>query len=136
MRVFLDANVLFSASNAGTNIARLIELLLEQGAAVASDLALEEARRNIELKRPAWSESFQELALRIEVVPSVEFTLSVELAEKDIPILCAAIRANCEAFATGDKRHFGHLYGQTVEGVKIVSLLQLAEILTPRKPAK
>jgi predicted nucleic acid-binding protein len=133
VRVFLDANVLFSASNSGSNIARLIGLLFDQGTAVTSDFAMEEARRNVELKRPAWSESLQQLAARVEVVPSTQFSLPVELAEKDIPILCSAIQSNCEALATGDKRHFGHLYGQTVDGVRIVSLLQLAEWMTQRQ---
>ena len=58
MRVFLDANVLFSASNTGSNIARLIALLVERGTAVSSDLAVEEARRNITLRRPAWLPAF------------------------------------------------------------------------------
>jgi len=130
MRVFLDANVLFSASNAGSNIARLINLLVGSGEAVTSDLAREEARRNITLKRPDWSAVFDVLMERIEVVPSVVFALPVSLDEKDVPILCAAIRAECEYFATGDKRDFAHLYDQTVHGVKIISLIQLAKILT------
>ena len=130
MRVFLDANVLFSASNSGSNIARLIGLLTEQGTAVTSDLALEEARRNVQLKRPAWQTQFEWLVARVTVVSSVRFALPVELAEKAVPILCTAIRAGCQALATGDKRHFGRYYGQNVEGVRVVSLLQLAEMLT------
>lgn len=43
MRVFLDANVLFSASNRPSNIASLIDSLLEQGEAVTSELAALEA---------------------------------------------------------------------------------------------
>lgn len=130
MRVFLDANVLFSASNSGSNVARLIHLLFERGTAVTSDFALEEASRNVELKRPAWRKSFQQLSARVEIVPSVRFGLSVELTEKDVPILCAAIRASCDALATGDKRHFGHLYGQVMDGVRVISLVQLAQMLT------
>jgi uncharacterized protein len=129
VRVFLDANVLFSASNGGSNIARLINLLIERGTAVTSDLAIEEARRNIELKRPAWSDSCHALAARMEVVASVRSTLTVQLADKDIPILSTAIHASCQILATGDKRHFGHFYGQTISGVRVVSLLQLAELL-------
>lgn len=135
MRVFLDANVLFSASNSGSNVARLIHLLFERGTAVTSDFALEEARRNVELKRPDWRESFQQLLARVEVVPSVRFGLSVELAEKDVPILCAAIRANCDALATGDKRHFGHLYSKVMDGVRVISLVQLAQMLTEGESA-
>ena len=132
MRVFLDANVLFSASNSASNIARLIHLLLARGTAVTSDYALEEARRNVELKRPAWNESFQSLAACVVILPSVQFELQVELAEKDVPILCTAIRGGCEALATGDKRHFSHLYGQAIDGVQVVSLAQLAMMLTEK----
>lgn len=49
MRVFLDANVLFSASNAGSNIARLIAALMTRETVVTSDLAIEEARKNLVL---------------------------------------------------------------------------------------
>jgi predicted nucleic acid-binding protein len=133
MRVFLDANVLFSASNAGSNIARLIDLLLTTGEAVTSELACEEARRNIALKRPTWAEEFEKLNGRVEIARSVVFTLPVALDEKDVPILCTAIRAKCDYLATGDKRVFGHLYGISVSGVTIISLLRLAEILCKAK---
>jgi hypothetical protein len=85
VRVFLDANVLFSASNSGTNIERLVRLVLDRGTAVTSDFAMEEARRNIESKRPDWGQSFRSLASRIEIVPSQQFQLAVQLAEKDVP---------------------------------------------------
>lgn len=129
MRVFLDANILFSASNAGSNIARLIAWLTERETAVTSDLAVEESRKNLALKRPDWVPAFEEMLGGVEIVPSVFFDLPVPLAVKDAPLLCAAIRSQCSLFATGDRRDFGHLYGQTVQGVEIVSLLRLAEIL-------
>jgi predicted nucleic acid-binding protein len=129
VRVFLDANVLFSASNSGSNIARLIKLLFDRGTAVTSDFSLEEARRNVELKRPAWSRGLDIIVAQIEVVPSARFVLSVALEDKDVPILCTAIRSNCDALATGDKRHFGQLYGQTIDGVQILSLEDLARML-------
>ena len=65
MRVFLDANVLFSASNAESNIARLIARLIawfgERETVVTSDLAVEEARKNLQLKRTAWLSTFEAL---------------------------------------------------------------------------
>jgi len=132
MRVFLDANVLFSASNLGTNIARLIDWLVTEATAVTSDLARAEAHRNLLLKRPQWLPAFDALLLRIEQVPSALFELPVELDEKDRPLLCAAIRAGCTHFATGDRRDFGHLFDQAVEGVRVVHLLRLAELLGER----
>ena len=129
IRVFLDANVLFSASNTGSNIARLVQLLIEHGQAVSSDFAIEEARRNIAVKRPDWASGFAALVDQIEAVPSTRFKLPVELIEKDQPILCTAIRAECVYLATGDKRDFGHLYDMTVERVTIVDLPGLARVV-------
>lgn len=128
-RVFLDANVLFSASNVESNIARLINRLTETRQAVTSDFAVEEARRNIALKRPAWSLHLSRLIDQIQVVSSIQFDLPVELADKDRPILCTAIRSHCEYLATGDRQDFGHLYNHTVAGVTVVSLASLTEIL-------
>ena len=132
MRVFLDANVLFSASNAGSNIARLIEWLVESGTGVSSDLAVAEAKRNLELKRPQWLGDFAQVMGRVEVVRSAQFPLPVSLATKDAPLLCAAIAAQCQFFATGDKRDFGHLDGRTVLGVQVISLVRLAQLLAER----
>lgn len=129
MRIFLDANVLFSASNAPSNVARLMQLVLRGHTGVTSDFALEEVGRNIAAKRPTWRRAFDAIKAGIEVVPSVVFPLSVTLDAKDRPILCAAIRAECHLLATGDRQHFGHLYGQTIDGVTVVTLLQLAEQL-------
>lgn len=130
MRVFLDVNVLFSASNEGSNIAKLIDQLMTQGTAVTNDFALEEARRNVELKPPGWIDRLRQIVARLEIVPTVQFDLPVELAEKDRPILCMAIDTRCEALVTGDKRHFGHLFGHVIEGVRVVTLVQLAVMLT------
>ncbi|HMO85521.1 MAG TPA: hypothetical protein PKC18_11450 [Lacipirellulaceae bacterium] len=129
MRTFLDANVVFSACHAGSGIARLVALLTERHAAVTSDFALEEARRNVTLKRPSWRLDFDALTPRLEVVPSVVFELPVALDEKDRPILCSAIRAGCTYLITGDKTHFDPLYDTTVEGVQIVSLATMARLV-------
>lgn len=129
MRVFLDANVLFSASQPGSVFARLISTALQRSTVVTSDLAALEARRNLELKRPTWLEAFDTLIEDIEVVSSVVFALPVALAEKDVPILCAAIRAQCALFVTGDRKDFGHLFEQEVHGVKVVAPLRLADLL-------
>lgn len=129
MRVFLDANVLFSASNAGSNFAGLVAWLISAGTAVTSDLASEEARRNLALKRPGWLPAFEALLPRLELVPSTIFPLPVKLADKDLPLLCAAIRGRCDLFVTGDRRDFGSLMDRTIEGVRVVSPLRLAKLL-------
>ena len=130
MRVFLDANVLFSASNGGSNIARLIALLTERETGVTSDVAAEEARRNLALKRDAWRPALEILLEDLEIVPSALFHLPVSLDTAETSLLCAAIRSRCVYFVTGDRRDFGHLYGETVHGVENVSLLRLADVLS------
>ena len=129
IRVFLDANVLFSASNTGSNIARLIRLLTEEGKAVTSDFAVEEARRNILLKRPDWGSDLETLLGQVQEIPSVQFDVPVKLNSKDQPILCTAIRCGCQYLATGDQQDFGHLYNHTVEGVAVITLARLAEVV-------
>ena len=129
MRIFLDANVLFSASNATSSIAQLISQIQTEHELVTSDVALEEARRNILAKRSKWKQAFTELSKSMIVVPTRTMKLPVKLVDKDAPILSSAIKSQCDYFVTGDKKHFGHLYGQVVEGVEVVSLIRIAEIL-------
>ena len=57
----------------------------------------------------------------------------VHLAAKDRPILLAAIHAKCSDLLTGDRRHFGSLFGRSVKGVRIVTV---REYLTRRTAAE
>ena len=70
----------------------------------------------------------------LEVVPSAVFPLPVTLAEKDVPLLCSAIRARSDYFVTGDRRDFGHLFGTRVHGALVITPLMLAEVLAGRVP--
>ena len=129
MRAFLDANVLFSASNEGSSFAGLVAWLIADGTAVSSDLAVEETRRNLALKRNTWLPAFEVLVTQLEIGPSMVFPLPVALADQDVPLLCAAIRSRCELFVTGDRRDFGGVMETTIEGVRVVSPLRLATLL-------
>ena len=44
----------------------------------------------------------------------------ISIAEKDVPILLDAINLCATHLLTGDKQHFGALYGRTVGGVLIL----------------
>jgi hypothetical protein len=55
----------------------------------------------------------------------------LRLPEKDRPVLAAAVRHGCQALVTGDRRHFGPLFGETLQGVTIYSPRSLAEALLP-----
>jgi len=120
-RLFLDANVLFSA--AYTQGSRLLELWsLDDAELVTSLLALEEARRNLSAHNPDGVTVLNELTPKMTTVVGTrmgELPEGVELADKDIPILLAAMDSGCSHFLTGDKQHFGPLYGRSIGGVLI-----------------
>ena len=137
MRVFLDANILFSAAAPGGNVRVLIGLLLARGHECWADACvLAEARRNLAAKKPACLAALDDLTEKILLVSPADsggeatFPASL-LPEKDRPVLAAAIRGGCEALVTGDRAHFGPLYGQTIGGVAIHSPATLADLLFP-----
>lgn len=51
MKVFLDANILFSGSVSGSRIAKLIGVIQQHGECFTNAYAVEEARKNIERKK-------------------------------------------------------------------------------------
>ncbi|MHC5064352.1 MAG: PIN domain-containing protein [Planctomycetota bacterium] len=129
MRVFLDSNVLFSASRRESAMGRMLGMALERAEPLTSELACAEARRNLMLKRSSWLKDFDELVGKIQLVASARFDLPVELSDKDLPILCAAIGSSCSYLVTGDQRDFGHLYDHVVMGVEVIRPRRLAELL-------
>ena len=94
---------------------------------------VEEARRNLEAKAPRELAALKALLARIYVagiqLPGSLPEAALKLPEKDRPVLAAAMRLGCEALVTGDRTHFGAVYGQTLGGVAIHSPRSLAEAL-------
>ena len=134
MRVFLDANVLFSAAKSDGAIRELLEILVSSGhRLVADQYVLEEARRNLERKGAAALASLDELIGDVELAafrPPARLPAAARaLPAKDAPVLAAAIRLRCEALVTGDRTHFGPLFGRSISGVTIYSPRMLAEAL-------
>jgi hypothetical protein len=132
MRIFLDANLLFSAAKSDGAIRRLLTLLADAGHECHADAyVVEEARRNLALKAPGSLPVLDRLLGRVHVA---QVKLQAEttgapgtLAEKDRPVLAAAVHLGCDALVTGDRTHFGAFYGKTIGGVKIHSPRSLAE---------
>ncbi|MGC9452201.1 MAG: hypothetical protein ACP5I4_12235 [Oceanipulchritudo sp.] len=129
MKVFLDANILFSAADDRSQVHRFVRFLADKGVAASSDYALAEAARNILLKRPHCAGGLRELAARIAIVQSCDAPVPVRIADKDRPILATAVRARCDYLVTGDQRDFGHLFGQSVGPTRIVTVLMMREVL-------
>lgn len=132
MRVFLDANILFSAAKSNGAVRRLIADLHADGHVLVADgYVATEAQRNIAAKATADGVDYlQALLSRIEVHVA-QYVGAARgaadwLPEKDRPVLLAAIACKCDALVTGDRAHFGNGYGKTYEGVTIHSPAQLA----------
>lgn len=134
MRIFLDANILFSAAKSDGGVRALLSRLLGRGHTLCADgYVLVEARRNLEIKSADALTVLEALLPQLEVAPFQAMALApgaaALLPEKDQPVLAAAIRMKCEALVTGDRTHFGLLYGKTIAGVTIHSPRSLAEVL-------
>lgn len=134
MRIFLDANILFSAAKSDGAVRLLLNLLRKAGHECCVDgYVTEEARRNLAAKAPGRLADLPALLarLRVEGVQHADSTLeaTLPLPEKDRPVLAAAIRHGCAALVTGDRSHFGALYGKTLHGVTIHSPRSLADAL-------
>ena len=119
LRVFLDANILFSAAyREGAGLRKLWEI--PGVALLTSGYAVEEARRNLDT--PERRERLEGLLAAIEIVmeaPRTPLPNGVGLPEKDEPILRAAIAAGATHLLTGDLRDFGHLFGRRVGGLVV-----------------
>jgi hypothetical protein len=120
--VFLDANVLFSAAyRPDAGLRRLWRLPTAR--LITSAYAAEEARRN--LMDPGQRRELEELLGSVEVVATAAPTdhplfSTMELADKDRPVLLAAIGVGATHLLTGDFRHFGPYYGKRIEGVLVL----------------
>ena len=134
MRIFLDANILFSAAKSDGAIRRFLRMLTDKGHQCTVDAYVsEEARRNVAAKAPEALPFLETLLSQMSRVDAHMDELTPDAAlllpEKDRPVLAAAIRQGCEVLLTGDGAHFGALYGKTIQGVTIHSPRSLANAL-------
>lgn len=129
MKVFLDANILFSASDERSATRRLLELLSRRGTPVTSPHAWEEARRNLDRKRPHLLPGLEGLRSAVTITHAFQLPADIEIADKDKPVFAGAVGAGCTHLWTSDSLHFGALYGKTLHNVTVVSSIQLADEL-------
>lgn len=121
-RLFLDANILFSAAyREDAGVRRLWSL--PNAALLTSEYAVEEARRNLTTEEQL--RRLNALLDPIKVAPSTTLDPAlrkdVELRDKDWPILSGAIAADATHLITGDMRDFGPFMGQAVLGVIVLT---------------
>jgi len=114
-RIFIDADVLFAGSasphqySASLVILRMAEITLIK--AITSQQVITEVERNLEQKFPAALVTFRMLVSRcLQVLPDPteqEVDALTGLADpKDLPILAAAIKHDCQFLTTYNIKHF------------------------------
>lgn len=137
LRIFLDANILFSAAKSAGTVRLLVnDLLAGSHTLVVDSFVVTEARRNLSAKAdPIAVALLQQLLERMEH-SAVQFSLPTRpalewLPEKDRPVLAAAMALQCDVLVTGDRTHFGSEYGRVFDGVMVCSPVQLARMAWP-----
>ncbi|MGB9920057.1 MAG: PIN domain-containing protein [Moorellales bacterium] len=112
-RVFLDANVLFSAAYGSPGPTRLWTLATEgQLELLTSGYATEEARRNLDRKEQKGRLADLLSAVKTVSEPDPGLSCPDTLPSKVRPLLLAAIQAGATHFVTGDLKQFGTYRGR------------------------
>lgn len=112
MRLFLDANVLFTAAHNPDGKAALVLTLGHEGfwQLVTSAYAVEEASRNLSRKYPDRMGALEAWLPRIRIATDPHSVpCPTGLPEKDWPIYRAAIGCRADILLTGDIKDFGFL---------------------------
>ena len=137
MRLFLDANVLFTAAHNPRGKAALAIELGKQGhwALATSRYASEEARLNLVRKRPRSPDGLNSLLQGIRLVehrPDLPFPAT--LVEKDRPIFQAAVACGATHLLTGDLKDFGPFMNQSEEtfGILVQTVAEVLEATLDR----
>ncbi len=119
-RVFLDANVLFSAAYRSDS-GLLLLWRRADAALLTSAHAVGEARRN--LSRDDQLRRLDALVRECEIAPTPAVSVLPDrlvLPPGDRMIFQAAMAAQATHLLTGDRTHFGPHYGRTIAGVLIL----------------
>ena len=121
-RLFLDANVLYSAAyRQDAGVRRLWNI--PRVTLVTSEYAVAEARRNLTTADQLGRLDALLEPIQVQPARTLDPALrrDIELREKDWPILGGAVAAGATHLITGDLRDFGSFMGQVVLGVLVLT---------------
>ncbi len=139
IRVFLDANVLFSAALTEGGVARaLFEVAKKRKdiTLLTTGYALEEARVNLERKAPQALLDLRGLLAGVTVLEEPPMQLVQQLASlvpdpHDVPVLAGAVSARANLLVTGNAKDFETLYRTQVHGVLVLRPRDALDLLLP-----
>jgi predicted nucleic acid-binding protein len=115
LRLFLDANILFTAAYSSDGLSALLFELRRREilTLLTSAPAIEEAHVNLQLKRPEALDNFTSMLKLVEVIDTpAQSPLQLSLPEDDLLIFTTAIAGRATHFLTGDKKHFGRYFDE------------------------
>ena len=139
MRIFLDANILFSASKSDGAVHQLLKRLVKQKHVLCADeYVMIEARRNLSAK--AGHDAIGKLDALLKKIEVADARTRGEnlgndnqvawLPAKDQPVMLAAMRMRCDALVTGDVTHFGKGFGKSFGGITLYSPRMLFDVVS------
>jgi uncharacterized protein len=131
MRLFLDANIIFAAAiSPKGRCSSFFELAQNNVCSlVTSPYVLEEVQRNLQAKYPQALTRLEQALLPVLLIKGelfferIEWAIAQGLPPKDAPILAAAMESGAALLVTGDKNHFGLLYGRVFEELEVVDTI-------------
>lgn len=129
MRVFLDANILHSATHPSSLARLLVRWIVFNAEGITNDYALAEARQNLAKRYPERIGELEALSHSLMIINHTVPPPDVALRAKDIPILVGAIASGATHLLTADERDFGPFFGQTIRGVKIITRSEMAHFI-------
>lgn len=141
VRIFLDSNVvlsgLFSDRGSPRIILDLLSLDLPVLTGVTGEFNIIEIEPNLEKKMPEVLPTYREylplLNLEITPLPSSKEVRSLKglIAEKDVPVLASALKANVDFLLTGDKKDFGKARTRGKYPFRIVTPTEFLQAILP-----
>ena len=141
VRIFLDSNVvlsgLFSDRGSPRIILDLFSLDLPVLTGVTGEFNIVEIERNLQKKMPEVLPTYRKylalLHLEITPLPSSKEVnaLKGQIAEKDLPVLASALKADVDFLVTGDKKDFGKARIRGGYPFRIVTPAELLQAVLP-----
>jgi putative PIN family toxin of toxin-antitoxin system len=141
VKVFLDSNVIISGLISDRGAPRVIldilSLELPFIVGVTGRYNIIEIERNLKRKMPRilpfYKKLFSKLNLIIVPIPSLKEIkrYAGHIADKDIPVLVSAIKAEADFLITGDKKDFDRLKIKGSYPLKIVSPAEFIDVILP-----
>jgi len=130
VKIFLDANIIFSATRDGSILRVFLDFLVsKKHHLVTNQHAAEEASRNIVAKAFSTEKALALLLKNVTFCNKLSPDIISGLAEKDQPILRGALGCQCDYLLTSDVKDFGKFMKQNDLGIKIGTPEHLANYL-------